>query len=101
MKARKVGFLEIKNSFREVVVEIERRPIDEKLVLEKAGELSFLLNLCISQMKAADAAQYPGKNKHLNILQSASEAITYKMNTCTIEEAKHQVRKAYKAFGVQ
>ena len=66
MKARKVGFLEIENRFRELVIEIERRPMDEKLVLEKAGELSFLLNLCIGQMKAADAAQYPEKNKHLN-----------------------------------
>ena len=101
MKARIIGFCEIENRIREVVVELERRPMDEKLVLEKAGELSFLLSLCIGQMKAADAAQYPEKNKHLNILQNASEAITYKMNTCTIEEAKAQVSKAYKAFGVQ
>ena len=43
---------------------------------------------------------YPEKDKHLNILQSASEAITHKINTCTIEEATIQVNKAYMAFGV-
>jgi hypothetical protein len=101
MKAGKIGFYEIENRIREVIIELERRPMDEKLVLEKAGELSFLLSLCIGQMKAVDAAQYPEKKKHLSILQSASEAITYKINTCTVEDAKAQLSKAYKAFGVQ
>ena len=101
MKARKISFGEVEDRIREIVLELERRPMDEKLVLQKAGELSFILGLCISQMKAIDASPYPEKNKHLKILQTASEAITYKRNTCTIEEAKAQVSKAYKAFGVQ
>ena len=52
-------------------------------------------------MKATDAAYYPGKDEHLKILGTASENITYKMNTCTIEEADSQIHKAYRAFGVQ
>ena len=63
--------------------------------------MPFLLRLCISQMKATDAAYYPGKDEHLKILGTASESITYKMNTCTIEEADSQIHKAYRAFGVQ
>ncbi len=101
MKTRKIGFFEVEDRIRQVVIELERWPMDEKLVLEKAGELSFVLRLCISQMKAVGAARYPGKSKHLTILQDASEAMTYKMNTCTIEEVKVQVNKAYLAFGVQ
>ena len=51
-------------------------------------------------MKASNAASYPEKDKHLSILQSAADAITYKINTCTIKEATTQVNKAYMAFGV-
>ena len=101
MKSRKIGFFEVEDRIRKVVIELERWPMDEKLALEKAGELPFVLGLCISQMKAGDSAHYPGKSKHLTILQNAAEAITYKMNTCTIEEVKVQVNKAYMAFGVQ
>ena len=101
MKSRKIGFFEVEDRFRKLVVELERRPMNEKLALEKVGELPFVLRLCISQMKAGDAAHYPEKSKHLTILQDASEAFTYKMNTCTIEEVKVQVNKAYLAFGVQ
>ncbi len=100
MKARLISFLEVKDKIREVVKELDRRPMDEKLVLKMAGELLFLLGICLSQMKAVDAASYPEKDKHLSILQSASEALTYKINTCTIEEATIQVNKAYMAFGV-
>jgi hypothetical protein len=101
MKTRKIEFCEIENRIREVIMELDRSPMDDKLVLEKARELPLLLRLCIGQMKGADAVQYPEKNRHLNILQSASVAITYKMNTCTIEEVKAQVSKAYTTFGVQ
>ena len=100
MKARIIRFSEVKDKIREVVTELDRRPLNEELVLKMAGELLFLLGVCLSQMKAVDAASYPKKNKHLSILQSASEAITYKINTCTIEEATVQVNKAYMAFGV-
>jgi len=79
MKARIISFFEVKDKIREVVTELDRRPLNEKLVLKMAGELLFLLGICLSQMKAADAASYPEKDTHLSILQSASEAITYKI----------------------
>ena len=100
MKARVIEFLEVKDKFREVISELDRRPMNEELVVRKAGELLFLLGVCLSQMKASNAASYPEKDKHLSILQSASDAITYKINTCTIEEATTQVNGAYMAFGV-
>ena len=75
--------------------------MDEKLVIEKAVELAFVLRVCITQIKAGNSVHYPGKSKHLEILKNAAEAITYKLNACTIEEAKVQVNKAYMAFGVQ
>ena len=100
MKARIIGFLEVKDKFKEVITDLDRRPMDEDLVVKKAGELLFLLGVCLSQMKASNAASYPENDKHLSILQSASDAITYKINACTIEEATTQVNKAYMAFGV-
>ena len=100
MKARIISFLEVKDKIREVVTELDRRPLNEELVLKLAGQLLFILRFCLSQMKAVDAASYPEKDRHLSILQSASEAITYKISTCTIEEATIQVNKAYMAFGV-
>jgi hypothetical protein len=100
MKARIISFLEVKDKIREVVTELDRRPLNEELVLKMAEELLFLLGICLSQMKAVDAASYPEKDKHLSILQNASEALTYKINTCTIEETTIQVNKAYLAFGV-
>jgi hypothetical protein len=100
LKARIISFLEVKDKFTEVITDLDRRPMNEELVVRKAGELLFLLGVCLSQMKASNAASYPEKNKHLSILQSAADAITYKINTCTIEEAKTQVNKAYMAFGV-
>lgn len=100
MKARIIGFLEVKDKFKEVISDLDRRPMDEELVVKKAGELLFLLGVSLNQMKANNAASYPEKHKHLCILQSASDAITYKINTCTIEEATTQVNKAYIAFGV-
>jgi hypothetical protein len=100
MKARIIGFLEVKDKFKEVITDLDRRPMDEELVVKEAGELLFLLGVCLNQMKASNAASYPEKDKHLSILQSASDAITYKINTCTFEEATTQVNKAYMAFGV-
>jgi len=101
MKARTVGFFKVENTFREVLIAIERSPMDEIFVLRRAAELLLILRLCISQMKANDADHYPDKNRHLKILQKASAAITYKINTCTIEEVKVQVSMAYMAFGIQ
>ena len=101
MKSRVITFSEVEERIRDAVVELERRPMVEKLVIEKAVELLFALGVCIRQMMAGDSAHYPGKSEHLVILKNAAEAITYKLNACTIEEAKVQVNKAYMAFGVQ
>jgi len=100
LKGRLIGFWEVKDKFKEVTIDLDRRPMDEELVVKKAGELLFLLGVCLNQMKASNAASYPEKDKHLSILQSASEAITYKINTCTIEEVTNQVNQAYMAFEV-
>ena len=40
----------------------------------------------------------PDKAKHLTILESASSQITYKVNTCTVQEIATQVNAAYRAF---
>ena len=101
MKTRIISFIEVEDRMKEVILELDRNLIDEELVLTKSSELSLILRLCISQLKAVDSAYYPEKSKHQKILQNASEAITYKINTCTIEEAKVQVNNAYMAFGVQ
>ena len=99
MKARIISFFEVKEKIREVVIELDRRPMNEELVLKMTGELLFLVGICLNQMKAVDSASYPEKDEHLSILQSASETLRYKMNNCTIEEATIQINKAYLAFG--
>lgn len=101
MKTRIISFFEIESRVGDLVVELDRSPMDEKLVLKKAAALPIMLRLCISQMKAGDSASYPEKSKHLNILNTASESISYKTNTCTLEEVIVQVNKAYMAFGAQ
>lgn len=100
MKTRIISFSEIENRVKDLVAESHRSPLDEKSVLEKGAALPFVLRLCISQMKAGDSASYPGKSKHLKILNAASECITYKTNTCTAEEIRIQVNNACMAFGV-
>jgi hypothetical protein len=100
MAARIIDFFEVKDKFEEVIADLDHRPVNEELVVKKAGELLFLLKVCLSQMSASNAPPYPEKDKHLSILQSASDAITYKINSCTTEEATTQVNKAYMAFGV-
>jgi hypothetical protein len=67
--------------------------------VKKSGELLFLFEVFLSQMKASNAALYPEKDKQQSILQSASDAITHKINSCTTEEVTTQVNKAYMAFG--
>ena len=100
MTARIIDFFEVRDKFKEVIKDLDRRPVNEELVVKKAGELLFLLKVCLSQMSASNAASYPEKDNHLSILKSASNAITYKINSCTTEEATTQVNKAYMAFGV-
>ena len=101
MKARVLTYMEIEQRFKEVLTELARRPLDEEIVVEKGGELLLALRLCISQMKAPNSTSYTGKSNHLAILEKASAAITYKINTCTVEEITTQVNAAYRAFGVQ
>ena len=87
--------------FQEVLMALEHKPLDEQYVLDKGAQLIFALGISISQMKSADSAHYPEKSVHLTILEQAKRSITYKINTCTIEEISEQVTGAYKAFGVQ
>ena len=100
MTTRIIDFFEVKDKFKEVITDLDRRPVNEELVEKKAVERLFLLRVCLSQMNASNAASYPEKEKHLSILKSASNSTTYKINSCTTEEATTQVNKAYMAFGV-
>ena len=101
MKARIISYSEIKEMFQEILVALEQKPLDEQYILDRGAQLIFTLGICISQMKSADSAHYPKKSVHLAMLEQAKRAITYKINTCTIEEISGQVTSAYKAFGVQ
>ncbi len=100
MKVRVLSYYEIEERFKEILTELDRRPLDEESVVEKGGGLIFLLRVCISQMKAPNSTSYPDKSKHLATLEKASAAITYKINACTVEELTTQVNAAYQAFGV-
>jgi hypothetical protein len=101
MKGRVISFFEIEERVRELAVELESNPLDVDSILEKGKVLPFLIHLCISQMQAVNSNNYPDKNKHYEILQKASQSITYKMNNCTFSEIQSQVNDASKAFGVQ
>jgi hypothetical protein len=101
MKARVLSFYDIEERFKEILTELERRPLDEEHIVEKGSELLLVLGVCISQMKAADSTSYPEKRMHLATLETATAAITYKINTCTVDEVAEQVNAAYRAFGVQ
>lgn len=98
MKARIINYDEIEKGFREILKEAALYPLDEAAVVKKGGELIFLLGLCISQMKAPNSTSYPQRSEHLRILEEASNAITYKINTCTVEEVLTQIQAAYQAF---
>lgn len=101
VKARLISYGEVEETFKQVLAELSVRPLDEERVIETGGYLVFLLGLCISQMNAHNSPSYPEKSNHLAILEKASTAITYKTNTCTVEEITDQVNLAYRAFGVQ
>lgn len=101
MKARIISYSEIEEVFQEILMALEQNPLDEQYILDKGAQLTFALAICLSQMKSADSAHYPEKNVHLAILEQANRTITYKINTCTIEEVSRQVTSAYRAFGVQ
>lgn len=101
MKARVLSYSEIEERFQDVLTELARPQLDEDSIVEKGGELLFLLGVCISQMEAPDSTPYPDKSRHLAVLKEASAAITYKINTCTVDEVASQVTAAYQAFGVQ
>lgn len=99
MKVRVLSFLEIEEKFRAILTELERRPRDETLIIDMGSQLLLALRLCISQMKALDSNSYPEKSRHLEILERASSDMTYKINTCTVEEIATQVNSSYRAFG--
>ena len=101
VKARVISYSEIEERFKEILTALEQHPLNEESILEQGAQLAFALDICIGQMKSADSAYYPEKSVQLAILEKAKGAITYKINTCTIEEISRQVTAAYKAFGVQ
>lgn len=101
MKVRVVSFSEIESAIMDLCLELESIPLDVDSILEKGRNLPFLLGLCLSQMQAPNSRNYPDKNKHYEILKMASKSITYKMNTCTLEEIRSQINDASHAFGEQ
>ena len=101
MKTRIISYSEIEERFREIISALERDPSNEEFIIEKGVQLVLVLNLCVSQMKAADSRSYPEKRVHLTKLEEAQAAITYKINTCTVDEISRQLTGVYRAFGVQ
>ena len=85
----------------EIIVALERDPLDEKFIVEKGSQFVFGLGVCISQMEAPDSRSYPEKSVHLARLKEVENAITYKMITCTVDEISKQLTGACRAFGVQ
>ena len=100
MKARVISYEEIEDRFRDILVELEHRTLDDELLVEQGVGLKLLLGVSVSQMKALNSRPYPEKVEHLATLEKALAAITYKLNTCTVEEVTVQIPIAYKAFGV-
>jgi hypothetical protein len=100
VKARLLSYYEIEERFKGVLAELGRPQLDERSIVEKGGELLFLLGVCISQMEVPNSTSYPEKSRHLANLKKASAAITYKINTCTVDEVATQVTSAYQAFSV-
>ena len=101
MKARLLSYYEIEQRFMDLLVEIAQSPMDEETVIEKGSLLAFALGVCLSQMKAPDSPSYPGKNEHIDVLEKASEAITYRINTCAVEEIVTQINIASSMFDLQ
>ena len=101
MKTKVLSYQEIEEIFQDILMELSRDSRDDELLIEKGGELIVLLELCISQMKGLNSRSYPAKTEHLTVLENALAAITYKFNTCTVDEISAQVPAAYRAFGVQ
>ncbi len=101
VKARIISYFEITERFREILTELERQPLNEEWILDKGAQLAFALDLCVGQMKSVRSTFYPEKRAHLAILEEAKGKITYKINTCTVEEISEQVTAAYKAFEIQ
>ncbi len=101
VKARIISYSEIVDRFREILTELEQQPLNEESILDKGAQLAFALDICVAQLKASQSTFYPEKRAHLAILEEAKGEITYKLNTCTVEEISKQITAAYKAFGIQ
>ena len=101
MKVRVLNFFEIEEKFKTFIVKFEDKSLDEQFIIQEGNLLLFATGLCISQMKAADSKNYPDKAKHLKILEQALSAISFKLNTSTVDEVVEQISNAYKSFGIQ
>jgi len=101
MKARVLSFFEIKERFNSIILELEDKSIEDDYKVQQGSTLLFATRTCVSQMKAPNSENYPDKRKHVQILEEALSAITFKLNTSTVEEIVEQINVAYKSFGVQ
>jgi len=101
MKTRALSFFEIKERFNSIILELEDKSLEDDYKVQEGNTLLFALGVCVSQMKAPNSENYPDKRKHVKILEEALSAITFKLNTSTIDEIVEQINVAYKSFGVQ
>ena len=100
MKTRVISYSEIKQHFEDILSALDQQPLNEQSIIDNGRSLLLLLGLCISQMKAPDSKPYPEKSVQLANLERANRLISYKLNTCTIDEISQQVTAAYKAFNL-
>lgn len=98
MKTRTISYAEVDAHFRDLLAELAKEPLDEVATLEKGKSAVFLLGVCISQLSAPSSQSYPGKDDDLKRLKQADEALTFNLNTCTVEEVAIQVPIASRAF---
>lgn len=101
VKARLISYTEIVERFREILTELERQPLNEELIVEKGAELLFGLGVCVEQMRSTRRTIDAEQRAQLAKLELAKGDITYKFNTCTVDEISKQVTLAYRAFGIQ
>ena len=101
MKMKVLSFFEIEERFKSILMELEDKSLDEDYIVQQGNMLLFATGVCVSQMKALNSESYPDKRKHVQILEEALSAITFKLNTSTIDEIVEQINVAYRSFGDQ
>ena len=79
MKVRVLSFYEIKEQFNSIILELEDKSLDEEYKVQRGNTLIFATRICVSQMSAPNSENYPEKRKHVQILEEALSAITFKL----------------------